>query len=134
LEQRAASLVLGGLILDNSIKVGDPFATIDVEKFFSALVLLDERNGSEISPFVDSWHSAVHALERESAASQPRMLRHHLDNALGLGPNVGLRDPEESRRQSVRSFSSAIDNAFLQSQVHPEVHLFRDTSCQSFSS
>ena len=60
------NFVCGAMIGHESASGASPFAGIDVERLFSAVRLLADRQNLEVSPFVASWHRTVEEFERRN--------------------------------------------------------------------
>lgn len=56
--------VVGGLIFRQAVRGESPFAGVDIEALLNAVEALSERNHSEVSEFVGSWHWRTAALDR----------------------------------------------------------------------
>lgn len=54
-EIQALNQVIGAMIAHDSRQGGMPYAGIDVERVFSAIKMLAEKDSLEIAPFVGSW-------------------------------------------------------------------------------
>jgi SIR2-like domain len=61
--------VCGALLAYDAAAGRSPFLGLDIERVFSAVQLLAERNALEVSPFVASWHPAVDALDASPPTS-----------------------------------------------------------------
>ncbi len=61
---QALNFVCGALVAYDSASGADPYRGLDVERVFSAVKLLGERNTLEVSPFVSAWHPAVDVWDR----------------------------------------------------------------------
>jgi len=69
--------------------MGDsPFSGLDVERVFSAVELLAERNELEVTPFVASWHPAVNAWDTQSKSAAAFFDR-NLQKAILESPSFG---------------------------------------------
>lgn len=67
---KVLAFVVGGLLFDKGIKGENPLKSgVNVEELFNAVDLLSQRNRSEASPFVGSWHSMVDEFDKIPAAS-----------------------------------------------------------------
>jgi len=73
--------VCGALLAYDAADGKSPFSGLDIERVFSAVQLLAERNTLEVSPFVASWHPAVDALGAPAAAA-PASFDHQFGAAL----------------------------------------------------
>jgi hypothetical protein len=68
---RVLRFVVGGLLFQQGIRGKDPYAGVDVEDLFNAVLLLGDRENLEAAPFVGSWHSMVDKLDRRVASYLP---------------------------------------------------------------
>lgn len=55
--------VVGGLLFQQGIKGHNPFDGVNIEDLFNAVLLLSDRQNSELSPFISSWHPKLIGLE-----------------------------------------------------------------------
>jgi SIR2-like domain len=63
--EKVSNFVIGGLLFQKGIKGYNPLETkVDIEEFFNAILLLAERDSTELAPFVGSWHSIIEGLDR----------------------------------------------------------------------
>lgn len=65
-----------------------PFTGLDVERVFSAVELLAERNELEVTPFVAAWHPAVDAWDAGPKAI-PAFFNKNLQDAILSSPSFG---------------------------------------------
>jgi hypothetical protein len=62
---QALNFVCGALVAYDSARGESPYVGLDVERVFTAVELLAERNELEVTPFVASWHPAVEGWDRQ---------------------------------------------------------------------
>ncbi|CAG1013143.1 hypothetical protein ANAEL_04612 [Anaerolineales bacterium] len=60
---KVLQFVVGGLLFKQGIKGENPFEGVNIEDLFTAVLLLSERQNSELSPFISSWHPQLIGLE-----------------------------------------------------------------------
>lgn len=60
---RILKFVVGGLLFQQGAKNINPYKGINIEDLFNAVLILGNRNDSEISPFVGSWHPMLQDLQ-----------------------------------------------------------------------
>lgn len=65
-----------------------PFTGLDVERVFTAVELLAERNKLEVTPFVASWHPAVDAWDTRPKSAPP-FFNSQLQQAIASSPSFG---------------------------------------------
>ena len=73
---------------DAAIQGQSPFSGLDVERVFTAVELLAERDELEVTPFVASWHPAVDAWDTQSK-SAPAFFNDNLQKAIFGSPSFG---------------------------------------------
>lgn len=66
---KVLQFVIGGLLFQQGIKGENPFDGINIEDLFNAVLLLSNRQNSELSPFISSWHPQLIGLESGKMAS-----------------------------------------------------------------
>lgn len=66
---KVLQFVVGGLLFQQGIKGENPFDGINIEDLFNAVLLLSDRQNSELSPFISSWHPQLIGLESGKMAS-----------------------------------------------------------------
>lgn len=85
----ALHFVCASLMAHDAATLGQsPYSGLDVERVFSAVELLGERNELEVTPFVASWHPAVDGWDTP-ARSTPMSFNRQLQNALLDSPSFG---------------------------------------------
>lgn len=85
----ALHFVCASLMAHDAATTGQsPFSGLDVERVFSAVELLAERNELEVTPFVASWHPAVNAWDTQSKGA-PAFFNRDLQKALLESPSFG---------------------------------------------
>ena len=85
----ALHFVCASLMAHDAATTGQsPFSGLDVERVFSAVELLAERNELEVTPFVASWHPAVNAWDTQSK-SAPAFFNRDLQKAILDSPSFG---------------------------------------------
>lgn len=85
----ALHFVCASLMAHDAATTGQsPFSGLDVERVFSAVELLAERNELEVTPFVASWHPAVNAWDTQSK-SAPAFFNKNLQKAVLDSPSFG---------------------------------------------
>lgn len=60
---KVLQFVIGGLLFQHGINGENPYNGVNIEELFNAVILLGERQKSELSPFISSWHPQVIGLE-----------------------------------------------------------------------
>jgi len=55
--------VVGGLLFQQGIKGENPYGGVNIEDLFNTVLLLGERQNSELGPFISSWHPQLIGLE-----------------------------------------------------------------------
>lgn len=58
----ALNAVAGAMIAFDSTRGGSVFDTLDVERLFSAVEMLADRDNVELTPFVASWHAGIDSV------------------------------------------------------------------------
>jgi hypothetical protein len=66
----ALNFVCGALIAHDTARGASFLEGLDVERVFSAIELLAEREELEVTPFVASWHPAVEAIDQGPATGR----------------------------------------------------------------
>ena len=66
---KVLQFVVGGLLFQQGIKGENPFDGVNIEDLFNAVLLLSDRQNSELSPFISSWHPQLIGLESGKMAS-----------------------------------------------------------------
>lgn len=66
---KVLQFVAGGLLFQQGIKGENPFDGVNIEDLFNAVLLLSDRQNSELSPFISSWHPQLIGLESGKMAS-----------------------------------------------------------------
>lgn len=85
----ALHFVCASLMAHDAATTGQsPFSGLDVERVFSAVELLAERDELEVTPFVASWHPAVNAWDTQSK-SAPAFFNRNLQKAVLDSPSFG---------------------------------------------
>jgi hypothetical protein len=82
---QAFQLAVGALIAFDTSAGRSAFAGIDVERLFSAIQMLANRNQAELTPFVSSWNPGMAALARTTPF--PMMFGRDLISALSKSDN-----------------------------------------------
>lgn len=54
--EKALLFVLGGLLFQQGIKGENPYDGVNIEDLFNAVNMLNDRQHSELTPFINSWH------------------------------------------------------------------------------
>jgi hypothetical protein len=72
----AVNFAVGALIAHDAARGGSAYGGIDVERLFTAIQMLADRDDLEIAPFVSAWNSALSAF----------------DSGVGSFPTFGSRD------------------------------------------
>lgn len=81
---QALGVAVGAMIAYDTSRGGSPFAGIDVERLFSAVQMLAQRDQVELTPFVASWNAALDAVGRSPGL--PAFFKKNLEEAvLGSG-------------------------------------------------
>lgn len=60
---KVLKFVIGGLLFQQGIKGENPFEGVNIEDLFNAVLLLGDRQNSELSPFISSWHPKIIGME-----------------------------------------------------------------------
>lgn len=60
---KVLQFVVGGLMFQKGIKGENPYHGVNIEDLFNAVRLLGDRQDSELSPFISSWHPQIVGLE-----------------------------------------------------------------------
>lgn len=85
----ALHFVCASLLAHDAATTGQsPYTGLDVERVFSAVELLAERNELEVTPFVASWHPAVDAWDTQPR-SVPTFFNQDLQKAILTSPSLG---------------------------------------------
>jgi len=58
------NFVIGGLLFQKGLRKEDPFGGVNIEDLFTTIELLSDRQNSELSPFVGSWHPFLQDIQR----------------------------------------------------------------------
>ena len=66
---KVLQFVAGGLLLRQGIRGENPFDGVNIEDLFNAVILLGDRQNSELEPFISSWHPQLEGLESGKMAS-----------------------------------------------------------------
>ena len=66
---KVLQFVVGGLLFQQGIKGENPFDGINIEDLFNAVKLLGDRQNSDLSPFISSWHPELEGLENGKMAN-----------------------------------------------------------------
>jgi len=65
----ALNAIAGAMIAFDSSRGGSVFDTLDVERLFSAVEMLADRDSVELTPFVASWQPGIDSLETSALPS-----------------------------------------------------------------
>jgi NAD-dependent SIR2 family protein deacetylase len=60
--KKVIRFVVGGLLFQQGISGNDPYDGVNIEDLFNAMLLLGERQNSELGPFISSWHPQLEGL------------------------------------------------------------------------
>jgi hypothetical protein len=66
---KVLQFVVGGLLFQQGIKGENPFDGVNIEDLFNAVILLGDRQNSELGPFISSWHPQLIGLESGKMSS-----------------------------------------------------------------
>ncbi len=55
--------VVGGLLFQRGIHRENPYGGVSIEDLFNSVIMLADRQNSEIGPFISSWHPQIVGLE-----------------------------------------------------------------------
>lgn len=58
----ALNIAIGAMVAHDTARGGKPFDGIDVERLFSAVQMLGQRDQLEVAPFVASWNEALEVV------------------------------------------------------------------------
>jgi hypothetical protein len=68
--EKVSNFVIGGLLFQKGVEGYNPLeAKVDIEEFFNAILLLSERDTTELAPFIGSWHYIIEELDRIQPSS-----------------------------------------------------------------
>lgn len=81
-EVAALNHAVGAIIAHDARAGGDPYSGIDVERVFSAIQMLSERDALEVSPFVSGWTDPRMAPSQRLPAFWGRALGDFVGNSL----------------------------------------------------
>ncbi|MEL7591810.1 MAG: SIR2 family protein [Anaerolineaceae bacterium] len=62
------NFVIGGLLFQKGLRKEDPFGGVNIEDLFTTVELLRDRQNSELSPFIGSWHPFLQDIQRGSVS------------------------------------------------------------------
>jgi SIR2-like domain len=89
-EVSALHFVCASLMAHDAATRGQsPFAGLDVERVFTAVELLAERDDLEVTPFVASWHPGVDLWDTKRISGGPGRFNKRLQEALLDSPSFG---------------------------------------------
>jgi hypothetical protein len=119
--ERVVNFVIGGLLFQKGVKGQNPLEyKVDIEEFFNAILLLADRDSTELAPFVGSWHYIIEELDKIQPSS--RGLRRFIDKI-----HDSFRSP--SRLPSSFQLESSFRRAIEESQHKPgRGSIFREVS------
>jgi hypothetical protein len=99
-----ALFIVGGLLFQKGVIGQNPLrAGVNIEDFINAIHLLSERNTSEISPFVGSWHSLVEEFDRIDHNYQGR--NRFIDELINSLARSRRPSPPELKREFEKALS-----------------------------
>jgi hypothetical protein len=99
-----ALFIVGGLLFQKGVIGQNPLrAGVNIEDFINAIHLLSERNTSEISPFVGSWHSLVEEFDRIDQNYQGR--NRFIDELINSLARSRRPSPPELKREFEKALS-----------------------------
>jgi NAD-dependent SIR2 family protein deacetylase len=120
---KVLEFVVGGLLFQQGFKGENPFDGVNIEDLFNAVLLLGDRQNSELSPFISSWHPQLIGLESgKMTNSTSRELLKTIDEPIEKfvkeTTDELLKHVEYliNRRGSSSSSSKKIDNFFASSR------------------
>lgn len=100
----ALHYAVGALVAYDTAKGISPYEGIDVERLFSAIEMLSDRDNLEVSPFVANWSAAIDAID----AWSPQATWVGNDIVRGVNNN-DTRMIERALERMVESFTSKAD-------------------------
>lgn len=83
---RALNIAIGAMVAHDTARGGNPFDGIDVERLFSAVQMLGQREMLEVAPFIASWNEALDQVA--GPGTPPAFFRKEFRAALA-SPNDG---------------------------------------------
>jgi len=60
---KVLQFVVGGLLFQRGIHGENPYGGVSIEDLFNSVIMLADRQNSEIGPFISSWHPQIVGLE-----------------------------------------------------------------------
>jgi hypothetical protein len=67
----ALNVAIGAMIAHDTARGGGPYDGVDVERLFSAVEMLADRENLEIAPFVAAWNPALDGIGNTSGGLSP---------------------------------------------------------------
>ena len=141
---KVLKFVIGGLLFQQGVKGKNPFDGVNIEELFNTIIMLGDRENSELIPFISSWHPKLVGLESGSlgfARSQEllrisnepieKYVNEQIENAIrrldGRGNSlVGLWGIDRAR--SFSNYGWAFSNAVREVVSGSGGFLFRETA------
>lgn len=127
---QAFNFVYGAMIQHAAARGVDPSAGLDVERVFTAVMLLADRRDLEVTPFVAAWHPAVDAWDRPILASgfdqnvagavrqDPgrlgSLIAHYVESRIGVGNGETYRTLADSMIGALRRLLQPQDVGYLE--------------------
>lgn len=105
------NFVCASLIQYDAARGTNPYDGLDVERVFSAVQMLSQRDELEISPFVLSWHPAV---DRRSRPELPAFFGAHFKEAVLSTRGIGDSNVERRFKEGVQALLGTVDNSIYQ--------------------
>jgi hypothetical protein len=101
----ALNYVVATMVAAQTLEGWDPYASVDVERVFSAIEVLAERRTHELAPFVE-WRPAVEDLDKPVA--NPFAVQNFANLLVKLVPQAGRRSSAPNATQIGQNFRRAI--------------------------
>jgi NAD-dependent SIR2 family protein deacetylase len=123
--------VVGGLLFQQGIRGENPYNGVNIEDLFNAVLLLSDRQNSEVSPFISSWHPQLISLESgKLSTSISRELLSTINEPIEKYVQSILSRPKREIDTFFASsrFSSIFSDAVRQVMSGSEGILFRNTA------
>lgn len=102
------NFVCASLMQYDAARGANPYEGLDVERVFSAVQMLWQRDDLEISPFVLSWHPAI---DRRSSPKLPTFFGKDFKEAVLSTRGFGDQDVERRFREGVEGLLGTVDNS-----------------------
>jgi hypothetical protein len=136
---QALQFVMGGLLFRQGIRAENPDNGINIEELFNAVMLLGDRQTSELSPFISSWHPQLVNLESGALSSTTartllesiyRPVEKYIENVIREDSISGIHYSinEIEKVHSAKAFAEKFNKAVRQIMTGSQGEIFKTTA------